>query len=299
MAGAPPSPASDTRVVRTSDGVDLVVEEAGEGAAVLLVPGLGYGAWSFAELAADLAGDHRVVRLDNRGTGRSGKPAGGYAMARLARDVVEVVTALDLGPTHLLGTSMGGYVVLRVAQAAPAAVGSLTLVATSVGGSAATPVPPETLDVWQAASELSPAAYARATMPLSFRTGWVEEYPAAFEAVLSARLAHPTPMHVWSEQLAACERFLEEGLGGHPVQQPTLVVHGTADRVVPYANALYTCEQIPHARLRTLEDAGHLCWIEQPVPVAAAVRTHIEEVERAVGSGRTSATLKTDDTRST
>lgn len=43
---------------------------------------------------------------------------------------------------------------------------------------------------------------------------------------------------------------------------PTTIIHGTADRIVPYENASHTALRIPNARLVTLHGAGHLCWIE-------------------------------------
>jgi len=48
------------------------------------------------------------------------------------------------------------------------------------------------------------------------------------------------------------------------IEVPTLVVHGSEDRVVPVANAEILAEGIPGARLRILEAAGHLYPTEQP-----------------------------------
>jgi 3-oxoadipate enol-lactonase len=47
------------------------------------------------------------------------------------------------------------------------------------------------------------------------------------------------------------------------VPQPSTVVHGTADRVVPYVNAAHLAERLNGAPVVTLQDAGHLCWIER------------------------------------
>jgi predicted dienelactone hydrolase len=47
------------------------------------------------------------------------------------------------------------------------------------------------------------------------------------------------------------------------IGSPTLVIHGSEDRYVPVANATALAESIPGARLRILEDAGHLVFIER------------------------------------
>ena len=47
------------------------------------------------------------------------------------------------------------------------------------------------------------------------------------------------------------------------ITSPTLVIHGSADRYVPPANARALAEAIPGAKLRVLEDAGHLVFIER------------------------------------
>jgi 3-oxoadipate enol-lactonase/4-carboxymuconolactone decarboxylase len=49
---------------------------------------------------------------------------------------------------------------------------------------------------------------------------------------------------------------------GH-ITSPTLVIHGAEDRYVPVANAVALAEEIPGARLRVLDDAGHLVFIER------------------------------------
>jgi 3-oxoadipate enol-lactonase len=98
-------------------------------------------------------------------------------------------------------------------------------------------------------------------MPLSFAPGWVEEHPAEFEKLLALRLSAPTPAAAWRAQFAACAAFLRAGLPAGVLPQRSTVVHGTADRVVPYGNAAHLAERLNGAPVVTLQDAGHLCWI--------------------------------------
>ena len=262
------------------DGTQIFVQERGTGEPVLLIPGLGYASWSFARQVDELAKVARVLALDNRGAGRSGKPRGPYSIDQLADDAYTVLIQRAALPAHIVGTSMGGYVALTLALRHPEAVRSLTLIATTCGGPGSHGVPEETLQAWTQASHLSAAGFAQATMPLSFAPGWTEEHPEEFDELLAGRLTAPTPPAAWLAQFAASAAFLTNGARPGTITVPTVIIHGTQDRVVPYANAEVLQKRIPDASLVTLEGAGHLCWIERAPVVNAHLITMI-----AGGSG--------------
>jgi 3-oxoadipate enol-lactonase len=209
----------------------------------------------------------RVLTVDNRGAGRSDKPAGPYSIRQLADDAYAVLAQRSALPAHIVGGSMGGYIALTLARYHPDAVRSLVLLATTSGGPRSHGVPEGTLRAWTAAAHLSPAEYAQATMPLSFAPGWVHEHPAEYQEWLTRRLSAPTPAAAWRSQFAACAHYLRYGLAPGPINQPARIIHGTADRVVPYANVAHLARRLPQASILTLPDAGHLCWIERATEV--------------------------------
>jgi 3-oxoadipate enol-lactonase len=266
-----------TSTVRTStvgapDGISLHVQTAGHGQTVLLIHGLGYAAWAGEPLRHHLVGaGYRYLTFDNRGTGRSDKPQGPYTITQLAEDAAAVVGAQAEPPVHVIGYSLGGYVALQLALAHPDVVRSLILIATSAGGPGATDVPEATREAWAAAGGGSAEDFARATMPLSFRPGWTESHPEAFETILESRLEQPTPEHAWQAQYDAGAHHLANGLDVRGIRVPALVLHGTDDRVVPHANGARLASLLPDARLHTLEGAGHLSWIEDPEGVSAQI----------------------------
>jgi 3-oxoadipate enol-lactonase len=249
--------------VSSQDGTRLAVTEAGEGEPILLVPGLGYAAWSFVRQIGPLSASARVLAMDNRGVGRSDKPPAPYSIHQMADDAFSILNERDAAPATVVGTSMGGYVALSLAQRHPEAVKSLVLAATTSGGQGALGVPRETLLNWGGAAHLGAEEFARATMPSSFSPGWVEEHAIEFEELLALRLEAPTPIEAWRAQFEACAEFLQNGLPMEPVDQPTVIVHGTADRVVPYGNMAHVAQRLPQASTITMQDAGHLCWIER------------------------------------
>ncbi len=262
------------RTVRTEDGTTIAYRDEGTGEPILLIPGLGYASWSWAPQREWLGRRARVLAMDNRGTGESDSPRGPYTIRQLAEDAWTVGRVAG-GPVHVVGASMGGYVALTLALRHPGAVASLTLIASTSGGPGCTPVPEETLRAWGRSEELTPEEYARATMPLSFAPGWTTEHPAQFEQLLRMRLDHPTSTASWRAQFAACATYLETGAPYGTVAAPVLVVHGTADRVVPYANMAHLARRLPAAELLTLRGAGHLCWLERPDRVNRAIAAHL------------------------
>jgi 3-oxoadipate enol-lactonase len=258
----PTDPVTVTRAY-TVDGIGVHVESCGEGPTVVLIHGLGYATWAAEALRCRLARRHRFVTFDNRGSGRSDKPVGPYSIRLLAEDAASVIAHVG-APVHLIGYSMGGYIALTVALRHPGLVRSLVLIATSAGGPTSHGVPEETQRIWASAAAVDdPAEFARRTMPLSFRPGWTDAHPDQFEEILRARLAHPTPLASWQAQYDACAAYLATGVQAGDVAVPTLVIHGTADHVVPYPNAGPLAAAIPRAQLVTLPGAGHLCWFEE------------------------------------
>jgi 3-oxoadipate enol-lactonase len=265
----------DSQMVQVSDGTRLFVSEHGRGDDVLFIPGLGYSGWCWERQVGPISEFARMLAMDNRGVGHSDKPGGPYSIEQMADDAYEVLRQKTSGPAHVVGTSMGGYIAQTLAMRHPEAVRSLVLVATTSGGQGCTPVPAETLRRWAAASVLSPADFARKTMPRSFSRGWSRQHPEEFKELLGLRLQTSTPTSAWRSQFEACAAFLSEGLPAGEIGKPVVIVHGTADRVVPYENAAHLARRHPHASVVTVDGAGHLCWIERPDVFNDIVRTAV------------------------
>lgn len=110
-------------------GVRLHVEVAGpsDGVPVLFLHGVGSSARTWDWLPVDVVGAHRVVRVDQRGHGRSDHAPGTYALARYGADAVAVLRDRVTAPALLVGHSLGGVVAWWVAQHHPELVAALLL----------------------------------------------------------------------------------------------------------------------------------------------------------------------------
>ncbi|WP_224282279.1 alpha/beta fold hydrolase [Streptomyces sp. LS1784] len=95
----------------TNDGVRLAYRDSGgDGVPLVMLHGWGQTQEMFRHQVEGLASGRRVVTVDFRGHGRSGKPRHGYRVARLARDVLGLVDHLGLDAFDALGWSMGASV---------------------------------------------------------------------------------------------------------------------------------------------------------------------------------------------
>jgi pimeloyl-ACP methyl ester carboxylesterase len=270
-----------------ANGVELCTEPFGDPGdpPVLLVMGIGGSMlwWEegFCRLLAE--GGRFVIRYDHRDTGRSvtyepGRPA--YTGADLVADAVGVLDAYAMPAAHVVGVSAGGAFAQLLALGVPERVLSLVLISTS----AATPVERSL----PATTERFDDFLASAGVDWSDR-GSVVEYLVAYQRMLSGGV-RPFDEAAWRElvrreverarDVAASQNhglIQEVDVPSEPVSSiavPTLVIHGTADPMFPPAHGEALAEEIPGARLLTLEGAGHGVFRADWEPIAHAILAH-------------------------
>ena len=97
-----------------SNGVKIHYFAAGEGEPVILIHGFAasaYANWVLPGVFADLSKHYRVIALDNRGHGTSGKP---HEIEKygpeMVEDVVRLLDHLKIQKAHIIGYSMGGFI---------------------------------------------------------------------------------------------------------------------------------------------------------------------------------------------
>ena len=125
-------------------GVALALTIAVAGLFLILVPvvligGLSSTVETWGRLAELLAQRYRVIRPDNRGSGRTriDPDDGDRSMPAFAGDVRGLLDALGLDRVHLVGASMGGMIVQQFAVTWPERLLSLTIACSHCGGAAA------------------------------------------------------------------------------------------------------------------------------------------------------------------
>jgi len=97
--------------IQTSDGVRLSYPEGGSGRPLVMVPGWSQAASIYERQFDDLCRVAHVFAVDMRGHGESEKPAHGYRIQRLSKDLLDLLDALELVEPDILAHSMGVSVV--------------------------------------------------------------------------------------------------------------------------------------------------------------------------------------------
>lgn len=269
------------RAVCRSGSVEIAYSVEGEGPeTVLLIMGLGGRAADWGTpFPTALAARYRVVRVDNRGVGESPRAPGGYELGDLARDAVAVLDALEAERAHVIGISMGGMISQLVAIEHPTRVHRLVLIATHHGGRGLTPPHPDAMALFDPSEFLSvgrdPAAMMRRTLGVIASPGFPERRPEVVLEMMSNARERPTHGSAFMAQLQAIlgsdrsDRVRE-------IRQPTLVVHGQDDKLIPPANGRSLAERIPGARLVLMDGVGHMPMLEAPDELSGVVMEFLE-----------------------
>src|SRR5690242_218963 len=108
---------------------------------LVLIQGMGLDRHGWGPVLRRLRRHFRLVLVDNRGCGRSDRPAGSFAVADMAGDVVAVLDAAGIRRAHVLGASLGGMAAQELAIRHAERVDGLVLACTTPGWPFAYPMP--------------------------------------------------------------------------------------------------------------------------------------------------------------
>ncbi|HZP90074.1 MAG TPA: alpha/beta fold hydrolase [Actinomycetota bacterium] len=240
------------------DGCSLYFETHGTRGSepIVLVEGIGGSVEAWGRTIPLLATELFVVAPDLRGNGRSDMPGESISIETLADDMLAVMDEVGLPSAHVYGLSLGGTVAIRMALAARSRVRTLVLGATHAQG----PLP------------VRPRASGPKGAPhlLLYSPRFAAERPERVAEDLRTWSRTPRRPGAARRQWEALRRFdAYDLLPG--ITAPTLVLHGTEDRVVDPENARILASRIPRAELLLLEGAGHAFHSERAEEAAAMV----------------------------
>ncbi|WP_114969098.1 alpha/beta fold hydrolase [Rhodoferax ferrireducens] len=272
-----------------ANNLDIEVEDTGPGApgevrpAVLLIMGLGMQlvAWPPQLVQALVDAGYRVIRHDNRDVGLSqqlnalGKPnliwqsirfklgltpQAPYSLSDMAADSLGVLDALGIRAAHVVGVSMGGMIAQRVALAAPQRTLSLTSIMSTSGAKGLPQARPEVIRVLMSRpKDRSPQAVVDHYIKL-FQAIGSPGFPM-LEAEMRANILLGVERGFYPvgtlRQILAVMADVNRATELAQVRVPTLVLHGKADPLVPYACGEDTARRIPGAKLVGIEGMGH------------------------------------------
>ena len=300
------------QMVRISDEIELCYESFGDPSdtPLLLVMGLATQMLGWHEdFCRQLAerGFH-VTRFDNRDSGRSThireKPAGlgtmlvkpkqaaHYLLGDMADDAAGLLKTLDLAPAHVVGASMGGMIAQSLAARHPQLVRSLTSIMSTTGRRW----------VGQPAARIYPFLARR---PKEGREAAIERTMKVFSAIGSRGL--PKDMDDIRDiaersydrdhdaggparQLAAIIASGDRTKEIRRIEAPTLVIHGTDDRMVRPSGGRATAKAVGGADLLEIGGMGHDLPRAAWPRIVDAIALHAQRADAEAGRAATTAT---------
>ncbi|WP_308282940.1 alpha/beta fold hydrolase [Pseudonocardia nigra] len=254
--------------VTAPDGTRIAYQIGGEGPPLLLLAGqAGSHRW-WTGVRADFEAYRTTVTIDYRGMGESDKPDVPYSTQGFAADAVAVLDALGFERADVYGTSMGGRVAQWIAARHPERVHRLVLGCTSPGGEHGVE---RSAAVRKALAHPDPATSREALLDLMYTPQWRERHPGPYWTLGDPGM----PRHARRRHLVASAEH--DAWAALPqIVAPTLVLHGDADELNPFANARLLADRIPHARLEVLAGARHAYFEECRAEAGRLVREFLE-----------------------
>ena len=257
------------------DTVELYYEEHGRGEPLLLIMGLAADSMAWMFQVPEFSKHYRTIVFDNRGVGRSSKPAGPYTISRMADDTAGLLDVLGMPRAHVVGVSMGGMIAQELVLRHPRLVRGLVLACTypepdaeierqrqfsvqelggqiSAGG-----------DIQIDLKAFDPMAFFQQLLPLAFNQEFIEKELPKIMPLFAGALQYGFSMEAILGQVAAVMSHKATDRLQH-ITAPTLVITGDADRLVPPANSEILATHIPGARLVKVPGGSHGFNFETP-----------------------------------
>ena len=256
-------------------GVRIRYLDTGAGPAVVLVHGFTGDierSWVNTGLLADLSMDHRVLALDLRGHGHSGKPHEARAYDEIALDVIRLMDHAGVKRAHVVGYSLGGIIVAKLLTTHPERFQSAVL-----GGAAYRRSRSERADeATEAAAREIEAGIYRA---LIVSTAPTDEPPPSEEAIRarSREIAASNDVRAHAALMRSRRALLVSDAEIASVRVPTLALVGAADPARPRVEAMR--KVWPGLKVEVVPGAAHPTVHERGLPrrpeFAHAIRRHI------------------------
>lgn len=254
--------------------IELDYERTGSGPPLLAIMGMSGTSLHWGEPFLSAVREHfEVIAYDHRGVGVSSRVEGQLTIAQMAEDAAGLLGALELDAAHILGISMGGMVAQELALAHPDRVRTLMLGCTYCGGEGSVLASPEVMrPLTEAMMSGDRQRALRASWEVNVSPAMADDQEAyARFLAIAAQRAVAVPV-IMAQMQAIAGHDTNARLS--QLKMPTLVIHGTADQLLPVQNGRLIASRIPGSKLEIFDGVGHLFFWERPQLSAELIRAH-------------------------
>ena len=249
-----------------ADGRTFTWRTSGSGATLVLIHGWGSSAAIFDEVMSRLPGCH-CLAPDLPGYGASSATAT-IDLAALAEDYIDWLDALGLEKVTLLGWSLGGMIAQELAARSPQRIERLILLST-------TPCFVSTPDWPHGLTDTTVRALAR-----DFKRSPTPTLANFWSLQFQGECPPPPPLRVDVETataLGGLELLRRVDLRNKlsAITLPTLVLHGSADIIIPIGAGRFLSDALPQAHFHEFSGCGHALFYRAAAPVSAVIRNFL------------------------
>lgn len=260
-------------------GMKLHVRDSGprSAPAVIMIHGIGSHLQSWDGWALALEEDYRVIRLDLPGSGLSHPdPSGDYTDRRSIEVLASLMQRLDVATANLIGNSLGGRIAWRFAASHPERVSKLVLVSPDGFASAgfeygkAAEVPA----IMAAMKHVLPKSTLRSNLEVAYSDRsrlTAETLDRYYDLMLAPDARDALLGRMRQTVLVDPEPILQT------IRQPTLLLWGENDGMIPVSNAADYQRNLPDAELVRLPGLGHVPQEEAPDISIEPVKAFLQE----------------------
>lgn len=281
---------ADSRFVTVplgSSSIEVHYKQVGEGEPTLvLLHGFGASLFSWREIMAPLAKEHRVIAFDRPAFGLTERPMRGewgtaaewnrgvpYGAAAQADLTISLMNELDVERVVLVGNSAGGAAAMLTALEYPERVQALILISPAVYNGGAPAAAQWVLNTPQM-QHIGPLIARRIRdWGIDFaRSAWHDPTQITqdvWDGYLAPLQVQDWDRALWELTVASRPSGLPERLNEFSL--PVLVVTGDDDRIVPTAQSEQLAQELPNARLAVIPRCGHVAHEECPAPTQEAI----------------------------
>ena len=210
-----------------------------------------------------------VLTLDNRASGLS-EVQKDFDFSEFSNDIKMLWQKLEIHNSHVLGISMGGIIAQFLACQQPQKLSSLILVSTLGTDQHFTPLqrphPPHNTPLWHPVERYFSPTFAK-------------KHPLMVNMLRSTLKRHeqdPQLLKQLHHQKKAFSEACYQNILHHHITCPTLIIHGSQDRVVRPEAARELSTLIQNSELKYYPDAGHLLLAENSPKLYTDALTFIE-----------------------
>jgi pimeloyl-ACP methyl ester carboxylesterase len=258
------------------DGVRIHYQEKGSGEPLVLLHGYTASTFAWKDVFDPLSEQFRVIAVDMKGFGFSGKPDGDYTRRAQAELVVHLLDQLKIDRAILCGNSMGGEISMHAAVRHPNRVSTLILVDSSgvavSGGDSATPgiagwpvIGPALMSLALTSDSLVRDGLRKCFYEKSIVT---DEQVAAYYRPLKTRDGqHAAYLARAQSAIDPIEPEIKK------ISQPVLIIWGAEDELIPLEAGRKLNTLIAGSRLVVFDKCGHVPQAEMPGRFADQVRS--------------------------